>query len=202
MSSQTIFLTAGATSKSVDVMLVQKAAATSPGDPLTGLAYNTASLKAYYRKNGTGTPTAITLATLANAQAAWSSGGFVEVDATNMPGLYRLDIPDTVQAAIGEANIVISGAANLAPHVLKIIVTDMDFYDRAVNFRKATTEAYSAVGAAATPEQLLNEISSFLQNRTEAGTLLTVKKRDNTTVAMTYTYDATTATTIALTSAA
>jgi len=196
MSTQTIFLTAGATSKSVDVALVQKASASAPGDPITGLAYNTASLKAYYRKGATGSPAAITLATLANAQAAWSSGGFVEVDATNMPGLYRLDIPDTVIASLGEANITISGAANLATHTLKIIVTDVDFYDRAVNFRKVTTESYSADGSAATPEQLLNEISAFLQERSESGTTLTIKKRDGSTTAMTFTYDDTNASSI------
>ena len=37
---------------------------------------------------------AVTESALANAQAAFSSGGWVEVDATNQPGLYRFDCPD------------------------------------------------------------------------------------------------------------
>lgn len=37
---------------------------------------------------------AVTEVALANAQAAFSSGGWVEVDAVNNPGLYRFDCPD------------------------------------------------------------------------------------------------------------
>lgn len=39
---------------------------------------------------------AITMATLASASTAWATGGFIEVDATNCPGLYRFDLPDAV----------------------------------------------------------------------------------------------------------
>lgn len=192
MSTQTIFLTAGATSKSVDIALVQKAAATSPGDPLTGLAYNTASLTAYYRAGATGSLTAISLATQ-TVTGAYSSGGFVEISSANAPGLYRFDIPNAVIATAGEANIVFNGAANLATHTLKIIVTDVDLYDRAVNFRKALAESYNVDGAAPTPEQALMGI---LQNLTEfaySGTSKTVKKLDGSTTAMVCTLDSSTA---------
>lgn len=143
MSTQTIFLTAGATSKSVDVFLVQNAGATSPGNPITGLAYNTSSLTGYYRKGATGTLTAITLATQ-TVGGAYSSGGFVEISSTNAPGAYRFDIPDTVIATAGEANITFNGAANLATHMLKIIVTAVDFYD---TVRMGLTALPNAVAA-------------------------------------------------------
>lgn len=128
MSSQTIFLTAGATSKTVDVTLVQKSAATSPGDPITGLAYNTASLTAYYRLGATGTLTAITLATQ-TVGGAYSSGGFVEISATNAPGQYRFDIPNACIASAGFCAITFTGAANMATHTINIIVTAVDLYD-------------------------------------------------------------------------
>lgn len=51
--------------------------------------------------------TAITMASLASASAAFSSGGFVEVDATNCPGLYRFDIPDAAFAT-GVDKVVVS----------------------------------------------------------------------------------------------
>ncbi|MCK4706602.1 MAG: hypothetical protein KAT90_14075, partial [Gammaproteobacteria bacterium] len=40
----------------------------------------------------------LTLITLASASAAHSDGGFIEVDATNMPGIYRCDFPDAAWA--------------------------------------------------------------------------------------------------------
>lgn len=127
MSTQTTWLTAGATSKTVDVQLVQKASATSPGDPLTALAFNTASLVAWYQLNN-GTLTQITLVTQ-TVTGAYSSGGFVERSSANAPGGYRFDVPNACIATKGECNIWISGAANLAVHMLKIIVQAVDLYD-------------------------------------------------------------------------
>lgn len=43
--------------------------------------------------------TSITMATLASASAAFSSGGFILVDDTNQPGVYRFDIPDAAFAS-------------------------------------------------------------------------------------------------------
>lgn len=40
--------------------------------------------------------TAITASDLSSIDAAHTDGGVIEVDSTNMPGLYRLDIPDAV----------------------------------------------------------------------------------------------------------
>jgi hypothetical protein len=127
MSTQTTFKTAGATSRHVDIELVQKAAATSPGDPLTGLVFNTSGLTAYYRLGITGVLTAITLATQ-TVTGAYSSGGFVEIDSTHAPGGYRFDIPNACIATAGECNIWLTGAANLATHHLKIIVEAVDMY--------------------------------------------------------------------------
>ena len=42
--------------------------------------------------------TAITMATLAAVTTAHTDGGFIEIDATNQPGLYRFDIPDAAFA--------------------------------------------------------------------------------------------------------
>lgn len=82
------------------------------GQGLTGLAFNTASLVAYYTR-ALSAATAITLATQ-TVTGAYSSGGFVEVSSANAPGLYRLDLPDAVLATgVGIVNIVIKGAANL-----------------------------------------------------------------------------------------
>jgi len=67
------------------------------GAPKTGLAYNSAGAVASYVRP-LAARTAITLATLAGPTTAWATGGFVEVDGTNMPGLYRLDPPNAAFA--------------------------------------------------------------------------------------------------------
>src|SRR3954454_18096304 len=108
---------AGKTSQSISVF-IQDTSKTD-GSGLTGLAYNTSGLSAYYTFNGSNTAaTAIALATLAVANSAWTSGGFKEIDSTNMPGLYRLDLPDAALTA-GRKSVIImlKGAANMAPCV-------------------------------------------------------------------------------------
>lgn len=107
----------GSTSVSLYVFVGNSSVTTGAG--LTGLAYNTASLVAYYVRP-LGSATAITLATQ-TVTGAWSSGGFVEVDATNMPGVYRLDVPDAVIATgVRSAVIMLKGAANMVPVVMEI----------------------------------------------------------------------------------
>lgn len=67
------------------------------GSPKTGLVYNSAGVNISYARAGAAR-VAVTEVTLASASAAYASGGFVEIDATNMPGVYRFDIPDAAIA--------------------------------------------------------------------------------------------------------
>lgn len=114
---------AGATSQSMDVFIQDSSSTVGAG--LSGLLFNTANLKAYYRKGATGTLTAITLATQ-TVGGAWSSGGFVEIDATNGKGLYRFDIPDTILASSPAAIIHFFGAANMAQLVAELEIVAYD----------------------------------------------------------------------------
>lgn len=109
---------AGSKKESVNVFIRDSSSTTGAG--LTGLVFNSAGLTAYYCRPRT-SATAITLATLASATAAWSSGGFKEIDATNMPGWYRLDLPDAALAAGARfADVHLKGATNMAPLPLEI----------------------------------------------------------------------------------
>lgn len=95
----------GVTSKSVQV----RAFVASTGLPKTDLVYNTSGLTASYQRGPVGAFTSITLATLANAQTAYSSGGFVHIGG----GLYRLDVPDAALAAgVDYVSIVLSGVSD------------------------------------------------------------------------------------------
>jgi len=115
----------GSTSRTEYVMIYDSSVSTGVG--LTGLAYNTANLVASYVLSGAAR-TAITLATQ-TVSGAWSSGGFVEVDATNCPGLYRIDIPNAAFASGNKSIIMLKGATNMAPVVLEYQLTGYDSDD-------------------------------------------------------------------------
>lgn len=113
----------GKTSLSVFVFIRDSSASTGVG--LTGLAYNSGSLVGSYARPGAAR-TAITLATQ-TVTGAYSSGGFVEVDATNMPGIYRLDVPDAVVASgVDSAIVMLKGATNMEPVAIEFQLTGFD----------------------------------------------------------------------------
>ena len=110
----------------VTVYLFVQDSSKTTGEGLTGLAYNTANLVASYVRP-LGSRTAITLATLAAVTSAHTDGGFKEIDATNMPGVYRLDLPDAVCATgVPSAVVMLKGASNMTPVLLEIQLTDFD----------------------------------------------------------------------------
>src|ERR1700724_2859837 len=83
---------AGSTSVSVPVILRKTADNTENTGTLA------ANITAYYWRQG-GTPTALTAATdLAAITSAFSAGGWKAADATNQPGMYRLDVDDAAWA--------------------------------------------------------------------------------------------------------
>jgi len=123
-------IVAAATSQSVNVFILDSSK--TDGSGLTGLVYNSAGLVAYYSFTGANAGSvAITLATLAAVNSAWSSGGFKEIDSTNMPGWYRLDLPNAALAS-GNGRVVsahLKGATNMAPLPLEIELTGWDNQD-------------------------------------------------------------------------
>jgi len=117
---------AGVTSQTMDIFIQDSSSTVGAG--LSALVFNTAGLKAYYRKGATGSATSITLATQ-TVGGAWSSGGFVEIDATNMKGVYRFDIPDTILASTPWAIIYFYGATNMAPVVAELEIVSYNPFD-------------------------------------------------------------------------
>lgn len=119
---------AGSTSQSIDVDLYVLAT----GAPQTGLVFNSSGLTAAYSFTGqSATATAITLATLASVNSAYSSGGFKEIDATLMPGSYRLDIPNAALAASHGRQVAIAftGFSGMATRTKYIELTGWDNQD-------------------------------------------------------------------------
>lgn len=108
----------------IEYIFIQDSSSTV-GAGLTGLVFNSASLVASYNRTQ-GVRVAVTLATQ-TVTGAFSSGGFVEVDATNMPGLYRFDPPDAAFATgVDKTVFQLKGAANMAPVNLEYQLVDYD----------------------------------------------------------------------------
>lgn len=113
--------------KLVRVFIQDSSSTTGAG--LTGLVYNSSGLTAHYLPEGDATATAITLATM--TVGTWATGGFKEVDATNMPGVYEIGLPDAVIDATSEGStlVMLKGATNMAPVLLEIELDKIDYRD-------------------------------------------------------------------------
>lgn len=90
----------GTTGRSEYFNLLEKTAGTAK----TGITI--AQLLIGYTRQGQGPVTAAASA-LPNTSAAYSSGGAIEIDATNLPGLYRADVPNAAYSSNASVNGVI-----------------------------------------------------------------------------------------------
>lgn len=101
-------LTAGSTSAILLVPVLDSASTT--GGRKTGITYNDAAWKAYYkRSNGTAVVacTINTIATLGTYAGAATAFAWKELDATNMKGAYELHLPNDALAA-GADNVILT----------------------------------------------------------------------------------------------
>lgn len=98
-----MIIKAGSANQTIYVSLFDSSSTT--GAKKTGLTYASSGLAASYTRNGAAA-TAISVVTQ-TATGAWTSGGFAEVNSTNSPGLYRLDLPNAV-VATGANTVIVS----------------------------------------------------------------------------------------------
>lgn len=135
---------AGSTSKLLRVFIQNNNVTTGAG--LTGLTSGSSGLTAYYIREGANSTTVISLtsATL----GTFTSSGFIEVDATNMPGVYEIGIPNAAIAASAKSVLVyLKGATNMAAVMLEIELTAVD-NQNANSFGLAVLPASATPGAA------------------------------------------------------
>ena len=118
-------LKAGTTSKLTRIF-IQDSSATD-GSGLTALVYNSSGLTWYWIQEGDASATQVTLATM--TVGTWASGGFREVDATNMPGVYEIGIPNAAIDANGTTHMLLKGATNMAPVAIEIECDAIDYVD-------------------------------------------------------------------------
>lgn len=107
-NASTITIAPGSTSQSIELYL-----------GVIGLTASTSGLSARYNRTRTAS-VSIPLVARTIAQA-WTAGGFAEVDATNMPGVYRLDLPDAALAAgADDVTVVVRGASGTNGAVMTV----------------------------------------------------------------------------------
>lgn len=180
----------GSTSKMIDIF-IQDTSQTD-GSGLTGLAYNTGSLTAYYYRNGAGSAVQISLVTA--TLGTFASGGFVVIDGTNMPGNYQLGVPNAALASGADSVlIVLKGATNMAQVEIEIQLDNdpativQTGVDAALD--AANTELASVPSAGtATLRKAIQWLYSLARHKvTETDTTRTVMKADGSTTLATST---------------
>lgn len=107
----------GTTSKTQKIFITDSSK--TDGSGLTGLVHNTTSLTAYYIREDEASATAITLVTA--TVGTYIEGGFIEVDTTNLPGIYEFHLPDACLVAGADSVLIfLKGAADMAPLPLEL----------------------------------------------------------------------------------
>ena len=143
------------------------------GNAKTGLAYTDIDL-AYARMetDNDATTTDVAPATLASLTAAHSDWGFLEVSATDHPGLYRLDYADAVFASGAWSAVVSLTGTGLEPSHCEFVLTPESPYNG--------VDVYSVAGTAQTANDNGADINDIL---TDTGSTLDTLIKDIPTVA-------------------
>lgn len=121
---------AGATSNIFQIFIADSSSTTGAG--LAALTNASSGLTAYYHRDTDTTATAISLVTM--TVGTFTSSGFKEIDATNMPGWYQFCPPDAAIAASAKScGFHLKGATNMAPLPIEVQLVAYD-PDDAVRF--------------------------------------------------------------------
>jgi len=136
---------AGSTSI-VDLIFLQDSTSTT-GAGKTGLVFNTAGLTCYYKRSNGTSSVAVSLATITTL-GTYASGGFKEIDATNMPGCYEFHPPNAAFASgAKEVTFHFVGANGLVPRPIKYRIKAVD-PDNATNYGMSALPATACTGNA------------------------------------------------------
>ena len=116
----------GTTSQIIQLFILNSTSSSGAG--LSGLLYNSAGLTCYYKRNTASGDTSVSLATM--TLGTWATGGFKEVDSTNMPGFYEFGIPNAALASGADlVTFYFQGATNMVPIAVQVELTAINNQD-------------------------------------------------------------------------
>lgn len=134
----------GSTSVRRLIFIADSSSTTGAG--LANLAHNSAGLVAYYMAGDLTADVQITL--VAATLGTFTSGGFVAVDNTGMPGWYEIGIPNAALDGGNEVAIQLRGATNMVPVQIYIELDAID-YQTAIPTPLDAAATRAALGLAA-----------------------------------------------------
>jgi len=159
-NASTITIAPGSTSQSIELYL-----------GATGLTASTAGLSAYYNRTRSA-DVQITPLVARTIGQPWTSGGFAEVNASTMPGVYRLDLPDAaVAAGADDVTVVVRGASGTNGAVMTIKLSSGGL--------TAAQTAQAVLDAVASTHNNIGSIGAFIQDK--SGYSLSTSQTFNTT---------------------
>jgi hypothetical protein len=169
-----------ADSTSVSIPIFFQSSTTGLGE--TGITGSTSGLKVYYWRIGSA-DTQITTTTLAAITSPYSSGGIKEVDATNMLGEYRLDVPNGAWAT--GVDWVVVTATTSTSLLYRATFAIEDNYHTAIADKVLTRDWTSVSGEAA--RSVLNALRVLRNKHSTSGNIITICEEDDSTSAFTIT---------------
>jgi hypothetical protein len=113
----------GSTSRLEHVFILDSTSTTGAGK--TGLTNASVTMHFFRPADATVTPVTLSAGTL----GTWTTGGFKEVSATDMPGLYEIGMPNAVFAATFNHSVVMIKGTGIAPVVLEYDLVSYDPLD-------------------------------------------------------------------------
>jgi hypothetical protein len=121
-----LIVKAGDTSNIWQIFIADSSSTTGAG--LAGLTNASSGLTAYYHRDNDTTATAISLVSM--TVGTFTSGGFKEIDATNMPGWYQFCPPDAAVAASAKSCAFhLKGVTNMAPLPIEVELVAVNLQD-------------------------------------------------------------------------
>jgi hypothetical protein len=120
-----VIIEAGKLNVTVPVYFVDDVSGTATGEPTTGLLFSdieTGGSASYQRQGLARVDFALVTVAVAGTH---TDGGFIQIDATNMPGLYRLDVPDLAFATGVDFVIIQLVAAGGNDTLMRPIIVDL-----------------------------------------------------------------------------
>lgn len=149
------------TSVILEIFIQDSSSTTGAG--LAGLTNASGGLTCYYHRNTAVGAVAVALVTM--TVGAFTSSGFKEIDATNMPGFYQLCLPDAAFASGADSvTAMLKGAANMAQLPIEIQLALVGTDDRVLVSANTHTAGVTVAAVTGAVASVTNPVTTGTNN--------------------------------------